>query len=431
MEEKTIEEVVVDKNESTTTTQEKPVEEKVQVKKKRGRPSLKRQLTDDIIKVDLSKPIIKEEKGEEDAVQEQSTDEVSSSNESETISEVQEENNKETNEESTGQEKEEKVEEKVEEQPVLEEIKEEEEKKEEEVKQETQQLTEEVKEAVQEQKETGVELPENIQKVVDFMKETGGSLEDYVKINQDYSKLDDNFLLNEYYRQTKPHLTGEEINFLIEDSFSFDEEVDEPKDIKRKKLAFKEQVANAKNYLDGLKSKYYEEIKMGSKLAPEQQKAIDFFNRYTKETEESQKLAEKQKTVFLNKTNEVFSDQFKGFEYDVGDKKYRFNVKEANKVKETQSDINNFVKKFLNKNNEVEDARGYHKSLFTAMNPDAIAKHFYEQGKADAIKDSVAKSKNINMSSRQGFQEVEAGGIKVRALGDDSASFKFKIKNKK
>ena len=424
MEENTIQEEVLEK---------KPQEK---IKVKRRPKSVKRNMEDEVIKVDLSKPVQKEEEGQEnkegekDAVQEQSTDEVSSSNESETISEVQEEDNKKTNEESTGQEK--GKEEKVEEQPVLEEIKEEEEeKKEGEVKQETQQLTEEVKEAVQEQKETGVELPENIQKVVDFMKETGGSLEDYVKINQDYSKLDDNFLLNEYYRQTKPHLTGEEINFLIEDSFSFDEEVDEPKDIKRKKLAFKEQVANAKNYLDGLKSKYYEEIKMGSKLAPEQQKAIDFFNRYTKETEESQKLAEKQKSIFLNKTNEVFSDQFKGFEYDVGDKKYRFNVKEANTVKETQSDINNFVKKFLNKNNEVEDAKGYHRSLFTAMNPDAIAKHFYEQGKADAIKDSVAKSKNINMSSRQGFQEVEAGGIKVRALGDDSASFKFKIKNKK
>ena len=403
MEENTIQEEVLEK---------KPQEK---IKVKRRPKSVKRNMEDEVIKVDLSKPVQKEEekqenKKEEDAVQEQSTDEVSSSNESETISEVQEEDNKETNEESTGQEKE------VEEQPVLEEVKEEEEEKkekEEEVKQETQQLTEEVKEAVQEQKETG------------------GSLEDYVKINQDYSKLDDNFLLNEYYRQTKPHLTGEEINFLIEDSFSFDEEVDEPKDIKRKKLAFKEQVANAKIHLDGLKSKYYEEIKMGSKLAPEQQKAIDFFNRYNKETEESQKLAEKQKSIFLNKTNEVFSDQFKGFEYDVGDKKYRFNVKEASKVKETQSDINNFVKKFLNKNNEVEDAKGYHRSLFTAMNPDAIAKHFYEQGKADAIKDSVAKSKNINMSSRQGFQEVEAGGIKVRALGDDSASFKFKIKNKK
>ena len=427
MEEKTIEEVVVDKNESTATTQEKPVEEKVQVKKKRGRPSLKRQLTDDIIKVDLSKPIVKEEKEKEDAVQEQSTDEVSSSNEPETIPEVQEKNEQETNEESSGQEEEK---EKVEEQPVLEEIKEEqeEEKKEKEVKQETQQLTEEVKEAVEEQKETGVDLPENIQKVVDFMKETGGSLEDYVRLNQDYSKLDDNSLLLDYYKQTKPHLTSDEINFLIEDSFSFDEEVDEAKDIKRKKLAFKEQVANAKIYLDGLKSKYYEEIKMGSKLAPEQQKAIDFFNRYKKETEESEKVVEKQKSVFLNKTNEVFNDQFKGFEYDVGDKKYRFNVKETNKVKETQSDINNFVKKFLNKNNEMSDAKNYHKSLFTAMNSDAIAKHFYEQGKADAIKESVAKSKNISMGSRQAFTGVEVGGIKAKVLGDDSTSFKFKLK---
>ena len=170
---------------------------------------------------------------------------------------------------------------------------------------------------------------------------------------------------------------------------------------------------------------------MGSKLAPEQQKAIDFFNRYNKETEESQKIVEKQKSVFLNKTNEVFSDQFKGFEYDVGDKKYRFNVKETSKVKETQSDINNFVKKFLNKNNEMSDAKNYHKSLFTAMNPDAVAKHFYEQGKADAIKDSITKSKNISMGSRQAFTEVETGGIKAKVLGDDSTSFKFKLKNKK
>ena len=263
------------------------------------------------------------------------------------------------------------------------------------------------------------------------MNETGGSLEDYVRLNQDYSSLDDKVLLSEYYKQTKPHLDNEEINFLMEDSFSYDEDVDEERDIKRKKLAFKEQVANAKIHLDGQKSKYYEEIKSGSKLAPEQQKAIDFFNRYNKETEESQKVAEKQKSVFLNKTNEVFNDQFKGFEYDVGDKKYRFNVKESGKVKETQSDINNFVKKFLNKDNEVEDARGYHKSLFTAMNSDAIAKHFYEQGKADAIKDSVTKSKNINMNSRQSHGEVESGGVKVRVLGDDSASFKFKLKNKK
>jgi len=413
MEENTIEEVVVDQSDSTTTTEEKPVEEKVQVKKKRGRPSMKRQSTDDVIKVDLSKP--KEEK--EDVIEEQQQPVAEESTTDEAVGEQNPESEPE-------QKSEEQVSEDGED-SVLSEI------TEEKVEEKTEELTEEVKEAVEEQKETGVELPENIQKVVDFMNETGGSLEDYVRLNQDYSSLDDKVLLSEYYKQTKPHLDNEEINFLMEDSFSYDEDVDEERDIKRKKLAFKEQVANAKIHLDTQKSKYYKEIKSGSKLAPEQQKAVDFFNRYNEETEESQKVAEKQKSVFLSKTNEVFNDQFKGFEYDVGDKKYRFNVKESSKVKETQSDINNFVKKFLNKNNEVEDARGYHKSLFTAMNSDAIAKHFYEQGKSDAIKDSVTKSKNINMNSRQSHGEVESGGMKVKVLGDDSASFKFKLKNKK
>ncbi len=142
-------------------------------------------------------------------------------------------------------------------------------------------------------------------------------------------------------------------------------------------------------------------------------------------------MAEKQHRTFLKKTNQVFNDKFKGFEYNVGDKKFRFNVKDADKVKETQSDINNFVKKFLNENNEMSDAAGYHKSLFTAMNADAVAKHFYEQGKADAIKDSVAKAKNVNMDPRQSHGKIEAGGIKVRVLGDNSNDFKFKIKNKK
>jgi len=413
MEENKVEKVVADQVDPTTA--EKPTEGKVKVKR---RPSMKKKVIDDIIKVDLSKP--KEEEKVENVVEEQQP--VA---EEPTTDEAVGEQNPES-------EPEQKSEEQVpedEQDSVLSEITEEE--KQEIVEEKTEELTEEIKEAVQEQKETGVELPENIQKVVDFMNETGGSLEDYVKINQDYSKLDDNFLLNEYYRQTKPHLTSDEINFLMEDSFSFDEEIDEPRDIKRKKLAFKEQVANAKVHLDGLKSKYYEEIKMGSKLAPEQQKAVDFFNRYNEETQESQKIAEKQKSVFLNKTGEVFNDEFKGFEYNVGEKIYRFNVKESNKVKETQSDINNFVGKFLNKNNEISDAKGYHKSLFTAMNPDAVAKHFYEQGKADAIKDSVTKSKNINMGSRQSHNEVEAGGVKVKVLGDDAASFKFKIKNKK
>ena len=263
------------------------------------------------------------------------------------------------------------------------------------------------------------------------MEETGGDLNDYVQLNQNYDELDNLTALETYYKKTKPHLSDEEVQFMMDDQFAYNEEVDEERDIKRKKLAMKEQVAEAKSYLDSLKSKYYEDIKAGGKLTKEQQEAIEFFSKYNQELEANQKIIDAQVETFNNKTDNVFNDKFKGFEYNVGDKKFRFNVNNVDKVKETQSDINNFVKKFLNKENVMEDAAGYHKSLFTAMNPDAVAKHFYEQGRADALKDSIAKSKNIDMSPRQGHNSQEIGGVKVRALGDDSASFKFKIKNKK
>jgi hypothetical protein len=315
------------------------------------------------------------------------------------------------------------VEEKQEEQPVLEEI------KEEEVQEQTEQLAEEVEEAVAEAEESGIDLPENIQKAVDFMNETGGNLEDYVRLNQDFSSFDDDQLLKEYYKQTKPHLSNDEINFMIEDSFSFDEDEDTERDIKRKKLALKEQVASAKSHLDGQKSKYYEEIKAGNRLAPEQKKAIDFFNRYNKESEENNKVLQSQKSIFSKKTEQVFSNEFKGFEYKVGQKKYRFNVKDAKSVKNSQSDINNFVKKFLNDKNEMNDAKGYHKSLFTAMNPDMVANHFYEQGKADAIKDSMSRSKNISMEPRKGHENVIKSGFSVRSVPSESSNdFKIKIR---
>jgi hypothetical protein len=290
---------------------------------------------------------------------------------------------------------------------------------------------EEVIEALDANEESGKAIPENVQKLLDFMDETGGDLEDYVNLNRDVKDLDDQDAMLEYYKRTKPHLTSEEINFMMEDNFSFDEDIDDERDIKRKKLALKEQVAEAKTYLDGQKSKYYEEIKAGSKLTGEQQKAIDFFNRYNKESEQTQKLAQQQKSRFNKKTEQVFNNEFKGFEYNVGDKRFRYNVKDAGQVKETQSDINNFIKKFLNEDNTMSDAKGYHKSLYTAMNADAVANHFYEQGKADALKDSVAKAKNINTTARSSHGEGQTGGTKFKVLGDDTASFKFKIKNKK
>lgn len=299
------------------------------------------------------------------------------------------------------------------------------------IEEEVEDFKEEVADAIEEAQATGGELPENVKKLIDFMADTGGDLEDYVRLNRDLSSIDDQDALREYYKDTKPHLSSDEISFLMEDQFAYDESIDDERDIKRRKLARKEQVAEAKAHLDRQKSKYYEEIKAGSKLTDEQQKAVDFFNRYNKESEQTQKTVEKQKLVFNKKTQQVFNDKFKGFDYNVGDKTYRYSVKDAEQIQNTQSDINNFVGKFLDENNTMSDAKGYHKSLFTAMNADAVARHFYEQGKADALKDTVAKSKNINMDPRQSHGVVEAGGIKVRVLGDDSNSFKFKMKSKK
>jgi len=362
---------------------------------------------DSIIKVDLSKPQETEDVVEES---EQTTEEVIENTAEEVVSEVVEEEVAQVEEET----------------PVVEEI------TEEEVQEQVENITEQVEEAVAESEATGKAIPENIQKLIDFMDETGGDLQDYVRLNQDYSKLDNLSLLREFYKQTKPHLDSEEVNFMMEDTFSFDEELDDEKDIRRKKLALKEQVAQAKNHLESVKSKHYEEIKYGSKLTQDQQKAIDFFNRYNKDSKESQKVAEEQHNTFINKTNNVFNDKFKGFEYNVGDKKFRFNVKNVDGVKESQSDINNFIKKFLNEDNKMSDAKGYHKSLYTAMNPDAVAQHFYEQGKSDALKSSVAKAKNVSMDPRQQHGgEIEAGGMKFKVLGNDSSDFKFKIKNKR
>jgi hypothetical protein len=289
-------------------------------------------------------------------------------------------------------------------------------------------VKEKVEEAIAKTEATGEPLPESVQKLVEFMNDTGGDLNDYVKLNQDYSKLDNQDLLFEYYKQTKPHLNNEEINFMMEDQFSYDENDNTETEIRRKKLALKEQVANARNHLDGLKSKYYKEIKSGSKLTSEQQEAINFYNKSQEKIEQQKK----ESTDFLNRTNRFFGDQFKGFENNVGEKSFRFNVSDKERVKQNQSNINNFTKKFLDKNNNMVDEAGYHKSLFTANNADAIAKHFYEQGRADALKDSIAKSKNINMDPRQELTDnFDSGGFKVKVLGDNSSDFKFKIKNKR
>ncbi len=393
--------------------QEKIVDDKSESLKIKKKPKKLTKKQDEVIKVDLSK------NKEKDAVQEQEP------NDSNVI--VEEEKNKASSEEvveeirSTEEVKEEKVAEegKKEEIDVIQEITEEE---------VSENITSEnIKEEVEDNSK--LNLPENVESLVNFINETGGTIEDYVRLNADYSKVSDDALLKEYYKNTKPHLDAEEINFIMEDNFDFDEDYDDEKTIRKKKLAYKEEVAKAKNFLDDLKDKYYQEIKSRPGVTQEQQKAMDFFNRYN----ENQERAKKRHEDFKGRTKKFFSDNFKGFDFNVGEKKFRYSVQNPSEVADVQSDINNFVGKFLNEDGSVNDHQAYHKALYAARNADTIARHFYEQGKADATKDIAAKSKNISNEPRATSSgEVYINGLKVRAIsGVDSDSLKLRIKKTK
>ena len=270
------------------------------------------------------------------------------------------------------------------------------------------------------------DYPENVDKLIEFMKETGGTIDDYARLNADYSDVDGGALLKEYYKQAKPHLDSEEIDFVIEDSFSFDEDLDEARDIRKKKLAYKEEVAKAKNYLDSLKDKYYAEIKLRPGVNPEQQKATDFFNRYNEE----QAATKVNQDRFISQTDELLNNDFKGFDFKVGEKKFRYGVKDPVKVADNQKDISTFIKTFLNDKGEVVDTKGYHKALYAARNADTIAQHFYEQGKTDAIKGQIAKDKNITTEPRKTQDgNVFVNGFKVKAIsGQDSSKLKIKTR---
>jgi len=367
------------------------------------------------IKIDLSKNV---EEKTEDAVQEQSTnEEVLQSNAESTkteqgdkvgLQEVVETHTEEPT--STTENNEEEV-------NVIEEITNE-------TTEEVQEVVEEIKEELQENPQ--LELPENVEKLVEFMRDTGGTVEDYVRLNADYSNIDNDVLLEEYYKQTKPHLNSEEIDFLMDDKFTWDEDIDEERTIKLKQLALKEEIAKAKNFLEDTKEKYYDEIKLRPGITQEQQKAMDFFNRYNEE----QETVRQRHDAFKTKTKTIFSKDFKGFDFDIGEKKFRYNVSNANDIVDNQSDLSEFVKKFLDKKGNITDYKGYHKAVYAARNADTIANHFYEQGKSDAIKNITAKSKNISTEPRSTPSgDVYLNGLRVKAIsGVDSSKLKIKKK---
>ena len=397
---------------------EEPVKEEGTFKVKK-KPSMKK-LTkkDEPIKVDLSKPkkdaIQEPESNDSDVVVEGSKNTESSEKVAEIVRTTEE-----PKQEKTGEEKVEEKE-KIVETPAIAEITEEE-------FESIGESTESPKETTEEHKKIPqIELPDNVEKLIEFMKDTGGDMRDYIRLNADYSTIDNDVLLKEYYTQTKPHLNDEEIQFIMDEKFAWDEEYDEERDVKKKKLALKEEVAEAKGYLEGLKSKYYEELKLRPSVTNEQKKATDFFNRYNEE----QEIVKQRHDTFKNSTKDYFTNDFKGFDFDLGEKKFRYGVSNPSDVATNQSDLNDFVKKFLDKKGNISDYKGYHKAIYAARNADTIAKHFYDQGKSDAIKDITAKSKNINNEPRgTSSGEVFINGLKVRAInGVDSSKLKFKKK---
>jgi len=290
---------------------------------------------------------------------------------------------------------------------------------------EVKQVTAEVNEAIRDERVLGKPLPENVEKLVSFMEDTGGTVEDYVRLNADYSNVSDSVLLKEYYLKTKPYLEGEDIDLMLED-FSYDEELDEDIDIRKKKLALKEEVAKAKGFLEETKSKYYDEIKLRPGVTQDQQKATDFFNRY----KEDQNIALQKQNQFKSKTKELFNNDFKGFDFEIGEKKFRYGLQNKDAVAEKQSDINNFIGKFLDDKGNIKNHKDYHKALYAAMNTDKLANHFYEQGKADAVRDVVNSSKNPSTSPRPTSSgNVFVNGFKVKAIsGMDSSTLKIKTK---
>jgi len=380
----------------------------------------------EITKVDLSKLPVKKEKVKKevksevkdpvekvkDAIQESKSIDMDAHQPPKDVQKVEIRDIESTDEKPTEESKKEKVETK----DVLEEIKVEE-KKPAPVKTKT---TESVKQNIPQRK-----LPENVEKLVSFMEETGGNVEDYVRLNADYSNINEDVLLKEYYMKTKPHLNNDEVNFIMEENFKFDTEIDEERDVKIKQLAKKEAIAKAKNFLEDLKVKYYDEIKLRPGVTQEQQKAMDFFNRY----HENQEIGQQQHEKFLDETKNLLSDEFEGFEYNVGDKRFRYKIKNPLELADNQKDISTFTQKFLDKEGNVTDPLGYHKAIYSATNADQIAHHFYEQGKADATRDINASSKNISTKVRESSPNVNVGGIKMRVVsGDDSSKLRIKTR---
>ena len=265
------------------------------------------------------------------------------------------------------------------------------------------------------------ELPGDVSAYFKYKKETGRGIEDFVKLNRDYSSMDSDSLLAEYYSQTDEDLDEEDIAYMIEDKFSYDEDLDDPKDIKKKELAKKKELVKAKKYFEDSKEAYRIPVESAGGLVSEDEK--ETYNAYKKYVQDSQSQQEenyRKSEYFQKKTEELFSDDFKGFDFVIGDKTVKFSPGDVKETKKIQSDVSNFISKYIDANGMISDPVGYHRSLAAAMNPEKMATFFYEQGKAEALLDNARKIKNIDMDTRSTPQSISQSGFKVVATESDS-----------
>jgi|TARA_R110000822_G_scaffold19199_2_gene62680 hypothetical protein len=280
------------------------------------------------------------------------------------------------------------------------------------------------------EKEANEELPEDVSAYFKYKKETGRGIADFYNLQKDYSDMDDDDVLANYYGMTEEGLDAIDIQDIIEDKFSVDEDIDEPKDIKRVKLAKKRELAKAKKFLNEQKDKYKVPLESsGDGLSAEQQENLNAYKSYIDESKTTEETQKRKYDYFLNKTNEVFNNDFKGFDFKIGENNITFKPGTSEELKNVQSDVNNFINKFTDKDGLIEDVSGYHRSIAVAMNPEKFAQFFYEQGVSNAVDNVSRKSKNINMDVRQAPQTVTKDGMKIRPVGNTDSGRGLKIRS--
>ena len=270
------------------------------------------------------------------------------------------------------------------------------------------------------ERESNDDLPEDVNAFLKFKKETGRGIEDFIAVNKDYDKANPDDLLYDYWKQSKPHLDNEDIDFELDSKFGFDEEIDEDDEVRRRKIAKKEELVKAKEYFGKQKEQYHMPLESRADGVPDADKeGYEAYRKYVEESKGLQDVSEKKRKIFEEETGKVFNKDFEGFKFAVEGKDLLYKPAEADKLRDSQSDINNFITSHLDDEGVIKDAAAYHRSIAVATNPESFAKFFYEQGKSDAVDDYSKESKNIDMNVRSAPEALSKGGFKVTALSED------------